>query len=158
MTPSNYHPTKVFTVEQANARLPLVRMITADMIDLSQELNERQKRLEQLMAGRDRDSSDVYREELSQIEDELAKEAERLAGYQEEIRQLGAEPEDAEQGLIDFPSMLDGRLVFLCWQYDEPEILHWHEVDAGFAARQPLTAGSIAGDDCGEGHEAVDGA
>jgi hypothetical protein len=41
--------------------------------------------------------------------------------------------------------MMDGRLVYLCWKYDEPEVLYWHELDAGFAGRQPLTCGSVSG-------------
>jgi hypothetical protein len=43
-----------------------------------------------------------------------------------------------ERGLVDFPATRDGRDIQLCWLAGEPEITHWHEVDAGFAERQPL--------------------
>lgn len=56
-----------------------------------------------------------------------------------EIHETGVQLKDYERGLIDFPSMRDGRLVLLCWQLGEgDEIEWWHEVDAGFAGRQPL--------------------
>jgi len=45
---------------------------------------------------------------------------------------------DINLGLLDFPALKDGREVYLCWQYGEGEIAFWHEVDAGFAGRQPI--------------------
>ena len=41
---------------------------------------------------------------------------------------------------VDFPARLEGREVYLCWQLGEPEVLHWHAMDAGFAGRQPIFA------------------
>jgi hypothetical protein len=56
-----------------------------------------------------------------------------------EIDQLGIQLKDYDRGLIDFPSMRSGRVVLLCWQLDDgDEILWWHEIEAGFAGRQPL--------------------
>ncbi|MGD2161842.1 MAG: DUF2203 domain-containing protein [Anaerolineales bacterium] len=45
---------------------------------------------------------------------------------------------DVRNGLIDFPSRREGRIVLLCWRYGEPEVAHWHEIDTGYADRQPL--------------------
>lgn len=45
---------------------------------------------------------------------------------------------DIEQGLVDFPSVIDGREVLLCWKDPEPEVAFWHTPEAGFAGRQPL--------------------
>lgn len=57
----------------------------------------------------------------------------------EEIRAYGVELKDPRAGLIDFPSWRDGRLILLCWQLGEGcRIAWWHEVEAGFAGRQPL--------------------
>lgn len=137
---------KLFTVEQANATLPLVRAIVRDLAALSSEVIERRQRLTVLLAGRQR-GSDVYGEELAQIEEELEKDSHRLQEYVEELRQLGVEPKNGPMGLVDFPSMMDGRVVYLCWKLDEPEVLYWHELDAGFRGRQPLAAGSVAGED-----------
>jgi hypothetical protein len=56
-----------------------------------------------------------------------------------EIAAMGIELKDYTRGLIDFPCMRDGRVVYLCWQIgDGDEIGWWHEVDAGFAGRTPL--------------------
>jgi hypothetical protein len=56
-----------------------------------------------------------------------------------ELDQDGIQLKDYVRGLIDFPSERDGRIVLLCWQLGEPdEIGWWHEIEAGFAGRQPL--------------------
>jgi hypothetical protein len=55
-----------------------------------------------------------------------------------ELQGYGCELKGLEQGLVDFPAMMEGRQVYLCWQYNEPEIKFWHDVDAGFAGRQAL--------------------
>lgn len=148
-----YRPRRLFTVEQANAALPLVRAIAQDLANLSSEVIERRQRIAHLRGGRNIDSSDPYSSELSQIEEELERDAERLEGYVEELRELGVEPKYGPEGLVDFPSFMDGRVVFLCWKIGEPEITCWHEIDAGFRGRQPLVAGSAvsSGDDAGLG-------
>ncbi|MDT4898557.1 MAG: hypothetical protein QOH25_3634 [Acidobacteriota bacterium] len=56
-----------------------------------------------------------------------------------EIETLGVQLKDYARGLIDFPSLRDGRVVLLCWQMGEgDQIEWWHDVEAGFAGRQPL--------------------
>jgi hypothetical protein len=45
---------------------------------------------------------------------------------------------DLEQGLVDFYAVMDGEPVFLCWQFGEPAVTHWHGIDEGFAGRQPI--------------------
>jgi len=79
------------------------------------------------------------------MEDQQEKDTEKLQEYVDELRQLGVEPKTLTEGLIDFPSMMDGRIVFLCWKHGESEVQHWHELDAGFGGRQPLVV--AVGDD-----------
>ena len=138
---------KLFTVEQANNMLPLVRAIVADLQSLYLELVERQRRLDHLASGREDDASDPYSDELRAMESDMESQRNRLRGFVAELRELGVECKDPAQGLIDFPSRQDGEIVYLCWKLDEPEVLHWHPLDAGFAGRRPLTAGAAAGDD-----------
>jgi hypothetical protein len=57
----------------------------------------------------------------------------------QEIEYIGVQLKDLRTGLVDFPYDRDGRIVYLCWKPDEDEIGWWHEVDGGFAGRQPLT-------------------
>jgi hypothetical protein len=128
---------KVFTVSEANAALPLVRAICTDLAQLSQEVLERKQRLA-VLSGNRPGMRDVYSEELAQIEEELERDQERLREYVEELIALGVEPKDPLQGLVDFPSLKDGRLVYLCWKLGEPDVGHWHELDAGFAGRQAI--------------------
>lgn len=45
---------------------------------------------------------------------------------------------DIDRGLLDFPALLDGREVYLCWELGEEEITHWHDLESGFSGRQPL--------------------
>ncbi len=63
----------------------------------------------------------------------------RLAEPVDELITLGVQLRDYERGLIDFPSLREGRVVLLCWQLGEGERLEWwHDTEAGFAGRQPL--------------------
>jgi hypothetical protein len=60
--------------------------------------------------------------------------------YEQELRRLGVELKDYDTGLIDFPCWMNNRAVYLCWRLGEPEVSHWHELEAGFAGRQKLLA------------------
>jgi hypothetical protein len=145
MSVEAYKPARLFTIEQANAMLPLVRAITSDLAVLAKDVVERRHRLALLVSGRDLKPGDPYSDELAQMEADLERDALRLQGYVDELRELGVEPKGAVEGLVDFPCQLDGRLVLLCWKLGESEVLYWHDLDAGFAGRQPLTAGSVSG-------------
>jgi hypothetical protein len=57
-----------------------------------------------------------------------------------EIEAIGVEVQDFEEGLLDFPCMMDGKTVMLCWKLGEDSITHWHEPEDGFAGRKPLDA------------------
>src|SRR5262249_2131922 len=134
-----------FTIEEANSALPLVRAIVADIVKKYAEVSERKARLDQIRKSRksaSRGPHDLYREEMGQVEDELDKEITILQEYIEELEELGVELKDINRGLIDFRSMMDGREVYLCWLLGEEEVGHWHELDAGFAGRHSLLAGS----------------
>ncbi|MES2178906.1 MAG: DUF2203 domain-containing protein [Gemmatimonadota bacterium] len=65
--------------------------------------------------------------------------AREIDGYQTELERLGIQLKDRRIGLIDFPSELDGRPMLLCWQLGEPSVQFWHDLDSGFAGRQPLS-------------------
>ncbi len=151
-SPAQFEQT--FTVEDANATLPLVRAICRDLSSLSHEVIERKERLSVLLAGRDENRDDLYRQELVQIEEELKRDTARVEEYVQELRDLGVESKDGIEGLVGFPSMMDGRVVFLSWKLDETEVLHWHEIEEDFSGRQPLvvatrTGGPLDGGDMG---------
>lgn len=130
--------SRTFTVEQANATLPLVRAITKDLVDLSRQLAERKLQLAELVDGRSLRPGDLYTDELLESKKDVEKELARVQGFADELLELGVEPKSALDGLIDFPSSLDGRPVFLCWKLGEPEVMYYHERGAGYAGRKPL--------------------
>ena len=126
--------------------LPLVRAIVKDLSHLSREFADRRERLAHLLQGRSQlHPNDPYYTELVQIEEELDKDRARLQDYVCELRQLGAEPKDGLEGLVDFPAMVDGRQVYLCWKLGEPQIQFWHEINAGFPGRRPLPRAVASG-------------
>lgn len=129
---------KFFTVAEANAALPLVRAIVRDIAELANELRERHERLNHLRPRERGGRSEAHQEELLQAEAEFERGQGRMQEYETELKQLGVELKDYFTGLIDFPCWLNGREVYLCWRLGEPEVGHWHEIDAGFAGRQKL--------------------
>ena len=76
----------------------------------------------------DRDEQENRAENLNR---ELRSAAAVLSNHEIEIK-------DPERGLIDFHSERDGRIVYLCYLLGEPDLLYWHDLDTGFAGRQPL--------------------
>jgi hypothetical protein len=134
---------KYFTVEEANRALPLVKVIVGDIVRQFQMVNELRQRLAAVVTEHRRPSSDPYSEELAQSQAELESEESKLEGYIDELTKLGVELKGPD-GLCDFYSIMEGREVYLCWRLGEPEVLHWHELNAGVAGRQPLTAGAVS--------------
>jgi hypothetical protein len=57
-----------------------------------------------------------------------------------EIEEIGVQVNDFEQGLLDFPCVMDGRTVLLCWKVGEKEIGYWHAPEDGFEGRKPVDA------------------
>lgn len=144
---------RYFTVDEANRTLPLVRAIVQDIVALFREVHERRERLERIRqrpGSTERDESNVYGEELRHIEEELDKDIDRLQEFVDELHELGAELKDPVVGLVDFPSLMDGREVYLCWKLGEDEIGYWHELDGGFRGRQSLYEESVSGDEPSE--------
>lgn len=134
---------QLFTVESANRTLPLVRAIVRDLAEVMQRVMETGRRLEHLTGGRDLSTSNPYDDELAEMRRSLDADSEQVSGYMRELLDLGIEPDEMVPGVVDFPAELDGRVVSLCWQYGEPELLFWREPGAVFDERQPLTAGSL---------------
>ena len=62
----------------------------------------------------------------------------KMRGVFLEFHRRDIQIKDLERGLLDFPALINGREVFLCWEKDEDDIEYWHDIDAGFAGREPL--------------------
>jgi hypothetical protein len=131
---------KYFTVEDANRTLPLVRAIVEDIVRQFGVVNDLGTRLNSLATpGRGkRPADDIYAEERAASEAELEAEQARLDGYIAELRELGVDLKGPD-GLCDFPSLHEGREIYLCWRLGEPAVAHWHEVHTGYMGRQPIS-------------------
>lgn len=134
-------PRQYFSVASANQRLPLVRAIVSDIVELYPEVRDREERLARITRGRLKDSrpGDPYSEEVEQVREELERDVERLEGFIDELRTLGVDFKDPVMGLVDFPAMRDGKEICLCWKLGEPAVDFWHTVESGFQGRQKLT-------------------
>jgi len=108
---------RLFTREEAERALPLVRQIVQDILGAA-------NRLRGLPA--EDPSRDALQEEL---ESHLA-----------ELEEMGCYFKDGSfsTGLVDFPAVIDGRTVFLCWRSDEKSLVWYHPVEEGFQGRRPL--------------------
>lgn len=127
---------KHFTVDEANAMLPLLRSILRDVTVLAHELRERHQTLLRMQSSGNLDKA--HEEEIQQLAEAFETDQERMREYERELKALHIELKDYFTGLVDFPCSMNGREVYLCWKLDEPEVAHWHELDAGFAGRQKL--------------------
>jgi hypothetical protein len=135
-----------FTVEQANALLPHVRA-TFRRIEAGRDAAHRRMDkiavLHALWGDAVRDPENHDYEELRGHEraiDRIGQAVERLVSDRLTSRGLRLPAGGLDHGLIDFPTTLDGRWVYLCWHAGEDALGFWHEIDSGFAGRQPITA------------------
>jgi len=128
---------KYFTVEEANATLPYVRRVVEDIIQDYEQWRDRVHRYEVITtsAGNAGDES----EEQLRLRREADEIARRISAFINELASVGCVFKGFQGGLVDFYSRRDGRDVFLCWKLGEDEVAHWHEIDTGYAGRQPLT-------------------
>jgi hypothetical protein len=130
---------KLFTVEQANATLPLVRRIVEDIVVQYRLWNEKLLEID-LVAASGRAADAEIGERLSHEAQAIARE---IDGFDRELAQLGIQLKDRGLGLIDFPSAMGDRPILLCWRLGEPDVAFWHDVNAGYAGRQPLVPASV---------------
>ena len=130
-TPRPVKPSRAkrrFTVQQANSTLPLVKRIVRDIVRTQTEVQQIQGELETLTAAR----------ELSAAQARLDQAAHRLEDYVDELADIGCILKDYQIGLIDFVGQHERRDVYLCWKLGEETIGYWHEIQSGYAGRQPI--------------------
>jgi hypothetical protein len=133
--------SKVFTLSEAQTLLPVVEAL----LRKAQAAGTRAEELEnemQLLSQRIFLSGGMHVD----VAAAARRRAEHDKAEQEtkdtlaEIDSIGVQVKDLEKGLLDFPSVMDGKTVLLCWKLGEPSIAHWHTEEEGFAGRKPLAA------------------
>jgi hypothetical protein len=121
---------KHYTIEQARDLLPQLRKWLGELNRLRQRVTQLDGRIGQVLAG----GCDAGGEMVNEWIRSLAGIKKLLAGFQEREIQI----KDLERGLVDFPAILGGKEVFLCWEQDEDDIEFWHDLDTGYAGRERL--------------------
>ncbi len=111
---------RLFTVADAERTLPLVRAIVQDVLALGAQ-------------AREVSSTRADEPTIDELQDQLREHLAELAG-------IGCYYKDwnFQIGLVDFPAVVDGEVVFLCWRSDEPELRYYHRIEDGYAGRRPL--------------------
>jgi len=123
--------SRFFTLAQANQLLEVLRPLVAEMLATRDSILALQPQLEAVLnKAIHNGGSDVSAEALDAF-DALKKSLYTIQQYDVFVK-------DVNSGLIDFPSIRDGNVVFLCWQFGEDEVKFWHEVETGFEDRQPI--------------------
>ncbi|WP_263368664.1 DUF2203 domain-containing protein [Edaphobacter bradus] len=131
--------SRIFTLSEAQTLLPVVEALLRKAQTAGQHVSELEDEMQQL-------SQRIFL--LGGVHVDVAvaarRRAERDKSVQEakdtlsEIDAIGVQVKDLEQELLDFPSVLDGKSILLCWKLGEKEIAYWHTPEDGFAGRKPL--------------------
>jgi len=125
-----YRFQKHYTREEATALLPQVRAWLARIGELREQLQKQDKRLGGMMS----DGHDLGGSLVNQWVHTLAATKDLLDEFSSREIMI----KDVERGLLDFPAVIGGREVFLCWEQDEEKVEFWHDLDSGYAGREKL--------------------
>jgi hypothetical protein len=132
----------VFTLEAVNSLVPRLRVLVEAQIERRVEIETRLERLAGLL-GRIPESLDAASGDEAPVRELKSDIADRVDAYKSgwrAVEELGAVIKDPRVGLVDFYGRVDGKLVWLCWKYDEEKVMHYHGLDEGFSGRKPILA------------------
>ena len=125
-----YQFEKHYTLDEARTLLPQIRK----WLELLGRLREDLQRCEKRLSGLTEQGHDIGGETVNQWIRTLADMQEVLAEFQR--RQIFIK--DLSRGLIDFPAIMGGKEVFLCWEQDEDDVEFWHDLETGYGGRERL--------------------
>jgi len=121
---------KLYTPQEANRALPLVRAIARDVRDTALRMRSAWAELQA--------TEGVHGSRREALAGQLEEERERLQALNRELEELGVELKDPMVGLLDFRARRGDEEVYLCWRLGEERVEHWHGLEAGFAGRKPM--------------------
>jgi hypothetical protein len=131
--------TRYYSIDEANAAIPEVERILIALRDQRDELITRRDKVVELSPSDDttligdvREQVRLLRLSMQGLIDQMQAGVARLVDMDVTLR-------DIATGLIDFPALVSGRPIWLCWRLGESDIEHWHAHDQGFDSRRPLT-------------------
>jgi hypothetical protein len=130
---------RTFTLDEAQSLLPVLESLLRTAIHSKKVLEEIETEMQALShriflnGGTHVDVIPIARRKAERVKaEQRAKDA--LA----EIDSIGVQVKDLDIGLLDFPCLVDGRIILLCWKLGEKSITHWHDAQEGFAGRKPV--------------------
>ena len=141
MEPLPLKPPKTFTVSEADALLPDISRIIRELQALQGSIVQTSEQQDEVTRKVTAGNGYPIQQLRAQIEETTARQLKLIEGYQralKELEDLGAVLKDVNLGLIDFYSIRDNALIFLCWKLGEDRIRFWHSLEGGFAGRLPL--------------------
>jgi hypothetical protein len=134
----------LFSVEEANRLVVEIRPQVEKVCAQKREFDRLEMRMGLLrVATQGADERNPDARELVALGEKRQRLGERIARQLGELQEFGVVVKDIDRGLCDFYALMGDRLVFLCWQLSEPEVAHWHALDAGFGGRRPLKGAEI---------------
>jgi hypothetical protein len=122
---------RIFTLAEAQNLLPQLRSLLTEIGEKWAHIRELNPDVQK---ARDKASFDGY----SKSGVEYIESVSHLMFLIHQIKDMGVLLKDADRGLCDFPYVRQGRVVYLCWQLGEEDIRYWHDIETGFAGREPL--------------------
>ncbi len=130
---------RLFTPDEANAALEVVRPLTERLVRLRDVFRDTERSLLEARAEGHGNGHGASAARAAALEATLGETAESIRDVLVELDELGVEVKDANTGLVDFPARHpDGSTVLLCWRLGEPAVAAWHTLEGGFAGRKPL--------------------
>jgi len=127
-----------FTIDDANRVIPWLEERLQSMTSLNETIGRLRSDLGTLVQKRTSNGHGDTDEEVMSNYKETDVATNKLRSLVKEISDAGIILRNIERGLIDFPSVREGREVYLCWVWGEPSIQFWHEINTGFLGRQAL--------------------
>lgn len=132
-------PKRRFSLQEANRSLPLVKRVVGDIVKTHAQAMRLQREIERQQPSSHKRQQSPQSAPTATIQGQLDACMNLLEDFVDELSEIGCELKDYQTGLIDFVGRHDGRDVYLCWKLGEERITHWHELDSGFAGRQPVS-------------------
>jgi hypothetical protein len=131
--------TQIFSIEQARAMLPLLRLIVTDISLAHRELTERKSNLRRMLRRNEGKARfQIYDAEITEIQEDLKIESAHLEEYVSELEQLGVILRSAHDGIVDFPTVVDDMPAYYTWQMEQQDIVDFHRADESTADRKPI--------------------
>ncbi len=131
---------RTFTLDEAQQLLPVLESLLRRAIVEKQHIEAIAKEFQQL-AGHVFASGGCELDivALSRRKAERDKSVQHLKDTVEEITAMGVQVKDLDMGLLDFPCVVEGEVILLCWKLGEERIAHWHGLEEGYKGRKPVT-------------------